>query len=317
MTKWGAADMPDVTGRRVVITGGNSGIGLETARILAAHGADVILACRSDEVVVEVGEMATTAAIADIGATATGSVSSVEIDLASQASVKAAADAIGAQLDGLDLLINNAAVMWQPRRVTEDGYELHMAVNHLGHFTLTALLLPLLVSAPQARVVSVASFAHLTADFDPTDLFYERRRYNPRKAYASSKLATLLFMRELARRFSGAGSSTIAVGAHPGVASSHLFANAFPNPRISAAFDRLASASAQDCVKGALPTLYAATMPDVDNGDFYGPKGFAGLWGHPGPSRSSKASKDPDYAAQLWAWSEDVTGIRFDPAVIS
>jgi NAD(P)-dependent dehydrogenase (short-subunit alcohol dehydrogenase family) len=203
--------------------------------------------------------------------------------------------------------------MWLPRSTTADGFETQLAVNHLGHFTLTCLLLPALLRSPSSRVVTVSSLAHRSAELDLTDLFYERRKYIATKVYAQSKLANLLFARELGRRLAESGSSTLSVAAHPGLASTHLFVSAFPNARrFGAIFARATSLLAQSPANACRPTLYAATMPNLRNGDYVGPKGWFGLWGAPGPAPSTQAAQDMTNAQALWDFSERATNVTAD-----
>ncbi len=259
----------DQTGRRFLITGANSGVGFETAAALAAQGAEVVLACRNDEVSNRLGERSATEAAREITARHPGaSVQRLSLDLASQRSVKAAAAEFRRRFDRLDVLINNAGVMWLPRSTTEDGFETQLAVNHLGHYTLTCLLLPLLLRSSSSRVVTVSSLAHTTAELDLTDMFYERRKYVTTKVYSQSKLANLLFARELGRRLSQCGAATLSVAAHPGLASTNLFSSAFPNAkRFGALFSAVTCMLAQSPAQAALPSLFAATRPNLQNGD--------------------------------------------------
>lgn len=285
------ADIPDLSGRTAIVTGANSGIGLETAKALAAAGARVVLAVRD----VKKGE---TAAAAMFGACEVR-----QLDLASLDSVRAFA----ASWDGeVSLLINNAGLMIPPLTRTADGFESQFGTNHLGHFALTNLLLPRVTG----RVVTVASDAHRFGRIDFADLNWERRRYRPWRAYGQSKLANLLFTAELQRRLSAAGSRVLANAAHPGYAATNLQTR---SQRRSMDFlmgslgNRLL---AQDAAGGALPTLYAA-VADIPGNSYAGPSGFAGLRGAPGPARRSAAALDPAAARRLWAVSEELTGVSF------
>ena len=289
--RWEAADIGDQTGRHFVVTGGNSGLGAATATALAAAGARVTLACRNQT---------TARAVADrIGAAA----AVAPLDLADLASVRAFADTV----DAVDVLINNAGVMAVPYRRTVDGFELQMGTNHLGHFALTGLLLPKIGD----RVVTVSSMMQYGSRlqfFD--DLNWERRRYNRWVAYGDSKLADLMFGLELADRLHRAGSSTIAAVAHPGYADTGLLGGS------GAAFDAVAGLGSrlrlgQTPERGALPTLYAATAPDVVGGGYYGPDRFAGLRGHPAPARPRRAARDRELRGRLWRESERLTGVVF------
>ena len=202
--------------------------------------------------------------------------------------------------------------MWLPESKTEDGFELQLGVNHFGHFALTGLLLRALLKTPGSRVVTVSSLAHLTAELDLHDLDYVRRRYKTAKVYSQTKLANLLFSRELGRRLDAAGASTLSVAAHPGLASSNLFVSAFPNSKLlRALFDKSVSWIGQNCVEGARPTLYAATESDLKNGDYIGPQGFQELWGYPGHTSSTEIANDVTTAKQLWEISERRTGVVY------
>jgi NAD(P)-dependent dehydrogenase (short-subunit alcohol dehydrogenase family) len=286
---WGAADVPDQTGRTFVVTGANSGLGEATARLLADRGATVLLACRN----VAKGEAA--------AARMTGAVSVRRLDLADLASVRAFAD----ETPPFDVLINNAGVMAIPLQRTVDGFEMQIGTNFLGHFALTGLLLPVVAD----RVVTVSSNAHRWGRINLADLNWERRRYQRWLAYGQSKLADLMFAYELDRRLTRAGSAVRSVGAHPGYAATELQSNTGSRAdRIMSLGNRLLAQSAE---RGALPTLYAATMPDVKGGEYYGPGGVAELAGHPTRVGSSRSSKDAGTAAALWSLAEELTGVSF------
>ena len=311
--KWTEADVPNQTGKRVLVTGANSGIGLETARGLAARGAEVVMACRREEVLAQLKERSAFSAMEEIrGSCAAAKLHYLELDLASQASIRAAAEGFHRRFDGLDILINNAGVMWLPQSKTEDGFELQLGVNHFGHFALTGLLLRALLKTPGSRVVTVSSLAHLGAQLDLDDLDYVRRPYKTTKVYSQSKLANLLFSRELGRRLEAVGASTLSVAAHPGLASSNLFLSAFPNSKLlRALFDKSVSFIGQNCVQGARPTLYAATKSALKNGDYIGPQGFQELWGYPGHTSSTEIANDITSAKRLWEISERRTGVEY------
>src|SRR5688572_2416717 len=271
MSKWTTADIPDQTGRTAVITGANTGLGYETASALAAKGADVVLAVRN----LEKGKAA-----ADlITRTNPGvNVAVQELDLTSLDSIRAAADELKSRYDSIDLLINNAGVMTPPRSTTKDGFELQFGTNHLGHFALTNLLLDRVLAAPGSRVVTVSSVGHRFARggirFD--DLQWERD-YSRLGAYGQSKLANLMFTYELQRRLQG--TNTIAVAAHPGGSNTELVRNSPAVLRSIA--DAVGPLLFQSAEMGALPTLRAATDPDVLGGQYYGPDGFAEQRGYP------------------------------------
>ena len=297
---WTEDSVPSQTGRTAVVTGANTGIGFEAARVLAAHGAAVVLAVRN----LDKGKDAA----ARIGAATPGADVTVQrLDLSSLDSVRAAAEELRAAHDTIDLLVNNAGLMYPPRGTTADGFELQFGTNHLGHFALTGLLLDRLLAAAGSRVVTVSSIGHrLRADIHFDDLQWERR-YSRVEAYGQSKLANLLFTYELARRLAAGTSSTIAVAAHPGFSNTELFRNMPATMRVgSALLGRFAS---QPPAMGALPTLRAATDPATVDGQYYGPGGFGEVVGHPVVVRSSARSHDADLQRRLWTVSEELTGV--------
>ncbi|MGZ6792331.1 MAG: SDR family NAD(P)-dependent oxidoreductase, partial [Mycobacteriales bacterium] len=275
---WKPTDLPDLTGRTAVVTGANSGIGVHTARELAAHGATVVLACRN----VEAGR--------DAAATMPGTTRVEALDLASQASVRAFAE----RWDGpLDLLVNNAGVMTPPRyRETEDGFELQYGTNHLGHVALTARLLPALLAAPAPRVVTVSSIAHHGGNRSVLEGNPEAT-YKPEPAYGNSKLANVLFARELHRRATAAGSHLTSTAAHPGISATELVAD--PNGMGANRLVRLAAPYVmpiifQSAAAGANPSLYAAT--EAAPGSYTGPQWLRETRGPVGPARLSKHAQD-------------------------
>jgi NAD(P)-dependent dehydrogenase (short-subunit alcohol dehydrogenase family) len=300
MAKWNTTDIPDQTGRTAVITGSNTGLGFETAKALAAHGARVVLAVRN----LDKGKAA-----ADLITRATpgAGVTIQELDLTSLDSIRAAADQLRSQHDQIDLLINNAGVMFTPKSTTKDGFELQFGTNHLGHFALTGLLLDRVLAAKGSRVVTVSSQGHRFARrgirFD--DLQWERS-YSRVGAYGQAKLANLLFTYELQRRL--IGTDTIAVAAHPGGSKTELTRNL---PPLVAAATRVAEPLFQGADMGALPTLRAATDPGVLGGQYYGPDGFGEQRGHPRVVASSAPSHDTDAQRRLWTVSEELTGVAF------
>jgi NAD(P)-dependent dehydrogenase (short-subunit alcohol dehydrogenase family) len=301
MAKWTTADIPDQTGRVAVITGANTGLGYETALALADHGAQVVLAVRN----LDKGKDAA----ARITAQSPGAeVALQELDLTSLESIRAAAEQLRSDHDRIDLLINNAGVMYTPRSTTKDGFELQFGTNHLGHFAFTGLLLDRLLPVAGSRVVTVSSVGHrIRADIHFDDLQWERR-YNRVAAYGQAKLANLLFTYELQRRLAP-GGTTIAVAAHPGFSDTELMRN-MPAPLVSA-FERIAPLVAQDPAMGALPSLRAATDPAVVGGQYFGPDGFAQSRGYPKVVASSKKSHDEDVQRRLWAVSEELTGVVY------
>jgi NAD(P)-dependent dehydrogenase (short-subunit alcohol dehydrogenase family) len=293
---WSEADIPDQSGRTAVVTGANSGIGWDTARALAAKGARVIVACRNEDK----GRDAEQRIRKQVP---NAEVRFESLDLGSLASVRAFADKLGAAEGRLDLLVNNAGVMMTPRGKTADGFETQLGTNHLGHFALTGLLLESLRRAPAARVVNLSSLAHLWGRIVFEDLQSERS-YDPTRAYGQSKLANLLFTRELARRLAASGSTALSAAAHPGSTRTELQRHS----RLMAAAVRLVS---QLPPEGALPSLYAATAPDVRGGEYFGPSRMFGMLGPPERARSTPRSQDPAIARRLWEVSEQLTGVRF------
>lgn len=299
---WTASDVPDQRGRIAVVTGANSGIGFEAAAVLAARGAHVVLAVRS----LEKGGQARERILA---ASPNADVSLQELDLTSLGSVRAAAAALKSEFPRVDLLINNAGVMWTPKDVTRDGFELQFGTNHLGHFAFTGLVLDQLLTVPGSRVVTVASLAHrMMADIHFDDLQWEHR-YSRIGAYGQSKLANLLFTYELQRRLAADSEPTIAVAAHPGGSYTELARNV---PTVlHPAYRIVGPLIFQNAAMGALPTLRAATDPAASGGDYYGPDGIGEQRGNPKLVHSSPRSHDPDLQRRLWAVSEELTGVTF------
>jgi NAD(P)-dependent dehydrogenase (short-subunit alcohol dehydrogenase family) len=301
-TNWTETDVPDQSGRIAVVTGANTGLGFETAKVLAARGATVVIAVRN----VEKGNAA---AAQILGAVPRADITVVPLDLGSLQSVRTAAAELKESYPRIDLLINNAGVMYPPKQTTKDGFELQFGTNHLGHFALTGLLLENLLPVPGSRVVVVASVAHnIRAGIHFDDLQWERS-YNRVAAYGQSKLANLMFAYELQRRLATAGAETIAVAAHPGVSNTELMRHI---PGSSLPFvDKLTGLVTNSPAMGALATLRAATDPGVSGGQYYGPDGFRELWGHPVLVSSSKQSHDVAVQERLWTVSEQLTGVRF------
>src|SRR6266581_3353337 len=296
--KWTSDDVPGQHGRLAVVTGANTGLGFETAQVLAARGASVVLAVRDTDK----GK----AAAARIAGAAPGANVTVQpLDLTSLDSIRAAAGELRARHPRIDLLINNAGVMLTPRQTTRDGFELQFGTNHLGPFALTGLLLEQMLPVPGSRVVTVSSLAHRVRARINFDDLQGERSYSRVAAYSQSKLANLMFTYELARRLSGAGT-TIAVAAHPGLAATELTRN---TPAIAAFF--YARLISQKAAVGALPTLRAATDPGVAGGQYYGPRGLLGTRGYPELAHSSRRSRDTATQRRLWTVSEQLTGITF------
>ena len=304
---WTPDDIGDLSGQRILITGGNSGIGLEAARLLAAHGASVTIACRD----LTKGH----SAVEEIRRTVpAANLELLELDLADLTVVEAAAEEFRSRSDHLDVLVNNAGVMALPFRQTVDGFELQFGTNHLGHFALTGRLLPALLAASAPRVVTVSSGMHKFGrmDFDNLDA---SRGYKKWPVYSMSKLANLQFTFELHRRAAAAGLPLLSVAAHPGYASTNLqgagprMAGASIGPRAWSLFNAVAG---QSSAKGALPTVYAATASDVNGGDYIGPDGIGELRGRPVKVSATRTAKDPVQAARLWSVSQDRTGVAYE-----
>jgi NAD(P)-dependent dehydrogenase (short-subunit alcohol dehydrogenase family) len=290
---WRLADMPDQSGRVFVVTGANSGIGLEASKALARKGARVVMACRNLEKAevarVEIGDGAEVR----------------ELDLGSLASVRAFAS----EWEGrIDVLVNNAGVMAVPFARTADGFESHWGTNFLGPFALTGLLLPLVTD----RVVTLSSGVHRMGRIDLADPSFERRRYQRWTAYGQSKLADLMFAYELQRRLLLAGSSVRSIAAHPGYAATNLQAN-LGSVALTTQGWMLKAGLVQDAAGGAQPTLYAATAPDLPGGSYVGPSGWMEQTGPPRIVGSSAASRDLDTARALWEMAVRLTGV--DPGL--
>jgi NAD(P)-dependent dehydrogenase (short-subunit alcohol dehydrogenase family) len=302
---WSAQDVGDQHGRIAVITGANSGLGLETARELAAHGATVVLAGR------DAGR--TAEAAAGIRSAQPGAqVETAELDLASLESVRKAAADLTARFPRLDLLINNAGVMFPPYSLTKDGFELQFGTNHLGHFALTGLLMDTLLAVPGSRVVTVASNGHRAGRMNFSDL-QSAKHYERHSAYGRSKLANLMFTYELQRRLSAAGAQTMALAAHPGTARTNLTRNmsALANAALSTRFRPVNSWLVQDPALGVLPVLRAATDPAAIGGTYYGPNGFLQFTGHPVVVTSSGRSQNKETQRRLWVESEQLTQVSY------
>jgi NAD(P)-dependent dehydrogenase (short-subunit alcohol dehydrogenase family) len=294
---WTTDNIASQQGKIIVVTGGNSGIGFEAAKVLAQKGAELVLACRDarrgEEACREIRETHPAAAV-----------STMPLDLADLASVRAFAAAFAERFPRLDVLIDNAGVMVPPRGETADGFETQMGVNHLGHFALTGLLLPALRNAPAPRVVVTTSVMHRAGCLCSLDFKRRTRRHRPWRSYSDSKLANLSFALELHRRLGGAEQGVAAIAVHPGVTATGL-------QRHLCLSRPLTSLIAMNVRQGALPTLYAATSPELSGGEFIGPDGCMGVRGYPAPARPSRRAGDPALARRLWEASEEATGVRY------
>jgi len=296
-TKWNLAQVPSQPGRVAVVTGANNGLGYETALALAKKDMTVILACRDEP-------RAEAAKVRIIQAYPPAQVTCLRLDVSRLRSVREFAAQFNRQYGKLDLLLNNAGVMMPPYAVSEDGFEVQLATNYLGHFALTGWLLPRLTNTPGSRVVSVSSLSYKWAELDFADL-QAQRGYNRRKAYGQSKRACLMFAYDLQRRLAAAGSGTLSVAAHPGLAKTNL------DQYFPALIRPLGSLFLQPAAQGALPLLYAALAPDIRGGEFIGPDGFQQMRGYPARVDSDDNSKDHQVAQRLWQVSEALTNCHY------
>jgi len=302
--KWTATDIPDLTGKVVIITGANSGIGYESTREFARKGAEVILASRD--------LLKAERAIQDIRKDIPeAKLKFIQVDLASLKSVRNFAYEFKESYNSLDILLNNAGIMLIPYGRTEDGFERTVGTNHLGHFALTGLLMERLKSTPGARVINVASNAHYGGVMDFEDLLFEKKgAYASMKAYGRSKLANLLFTYELQRRFQSKGYDVIALAAHPGISATELANHLFFN-LISWLIQPAMKLVFQSSAMGALPSIRAAVDPEAQGGEYYGPDGKGERSGYPVIVDSNSASKNEEDARALWEISEELTGIKY------
>ena len=304
--KWTSDQIPRLDGKTILITGANSGLGLESARVLARKGARVILACRTRDK----ARAASSELLAD---QPDAQLEPLAVDLSDLASVRSAARDVASRHDRLDVLLNNAGIMATPYMRTRDGFELQFGTNHLGHFALTGLLFPLLRATPASRVVSVSSSAHKIGHMHFDDPHWEKR-YARWPAYGTSKLANLLFVNELARRCKQAGVGVLAAAAHPGYASTNLqlrtvqLSQAKLAEKVVGALNPLFG---QPAAMGALPQLYAATASDVLPGDYIGPGGLFEARGYPKKVRAKQSAYDAADMLRLWELSEGMTRVHF------
>jgi len=304
---WTVENMPDLTGKVAIVTGANSGLGYEVARALAYKGATLIMACRDakkgEEAVLKLRQEFPKAKL-----------ELMPLDLADLNSIRSFAETFSQKYSTLDILCNNAGVMAIPYRQTAQGFEMQFGTNHLGHFALTGLLLPVILKTPnQPRIVTTSSALHRSGQINFADLA-SKNSYSPGGAYSQSKLANLLFAYELQRQLTAKGSNAISTAAHPGYAATNLQA-AGPLMTGSALRLRLmqvASLLAQSAAMGALPTIYAATAAGVQGGEYFGPAGFMEMRGYPKAVRSNERSYDTELAKKLWAVSEELTGVSFN-----
>lgn len=295
--KWDSDNITGQEGKVAIVTGSSSGIGFETARVLADKNATVIIAVRNRQ-------KGSNALQAIKKQHKHADLEVMELDLANLKSVKAFTAAFKKKYKRLDILINNAGVMVPPYTKTADGFELQMGTNHMGHFALTAGLMELIKNTKGSRIVNVSSTAHKIGNIDLNDLNWEKRKYKKWKAYGDSKIANLYFTYQLQRQFNSRKLKVIAVAAHPGWTATDL-------QRHTGSVNFMNKFFAQGIDMGALPTLYAAVAEDVKGGDFYGPSGFMEMKGYPKKVKSKKLSHDENRAVFLWELSKQKTGIDF------
>ncbi|MCC1495899.1 oxidoreductase [Alcanivorax sp. 1008] len=303
---WTPNQIPPQDGRVAVITGANSGIGFHATRELAQRGAHVVMACRNEKKARQAMEEIR----ADIP---NASLSFVPLDLSSQKSVRDAATLIRHQQEKIDLLLNNAGLMWLEEGLTEDGFEQQIGTNHFGHFTLTLQLLERMEKVPGSRIVTVSSIAHRGGKihFDNLTL---KGEYGRQKAYAQSKLANLMFAIELDRRLQQAGALTRSLACHPGVSNTNLAVPGIVEQsplKIGKVVDLVWPLFTQSAEKGAWPTLYAATSADAEGGHYYGPRGWFEAMGAPAPARARRYAQDAEKGQRLWQLSEQLTGEHY------
>ena len=301
---WTKHNIPDLTGKVIIITGGNSGIGFEAAKEFARKGAQTILACRN----MDKAETALAQIKEEIPNAAT---KVMHLDLSVQASVHQFVAEFKDKYKRLDVLVNNAGIMAVPYTTTVDGFESQFATNHLGHFALTGLLIDLLLDTPGSRVINVSSNGHRMGRMDFDNLMYEGGEgYSPLRAYGRSKLTNILFTYELQRRYQANDANAISVAVHPGLAITNLI-NHLENRWYFKLLKPLLVSWAQSPSMSALPTIRAAIDSDVKGGDYYGPGGSRGIKGYPVLTTSSEASHNEADARRLWQVSEELTGVSY------
>ncbi|MFA9391407.1 MAG: oxidoreductase [Prolixibacteraceae bacterium] len=302
--KWTFNNIPDLSGKIIIVTGGNSGLGYESVKAFSMKGAEVILACRN----MDKGEKAK-GEIMKLNPT--GSIQVMEIDLMDLSSVKKFADQIIQKYSKLDVLLNNAGIMATPYFQTKDGFEAQLGTNHLGHFALTGHLLQLIKITPNSRVVSVSSMAHKSGKMNFDNLMFEGGKdFTPFRAYGQSKLSNLLFTYELQRYFEANNIDSIAVAAHPGGSNTNL-ASHLESKWYFKLLAPIARGAMQSAAKGALPQIRAAVDAKVKGAEFYGPDGFNEVFGYPKLVQSTPASHSKEDAKRLWEVSEKLTGVKF------
>lgn len=306
MHKWKTQDIPDQTGKVFLITGANSGLGYECSRILARKGATIVMAVRTPSK----GEAARLSILKE---TPDAQIDVMQADMASLSSIRAFADAFKAAYDRLDVLCNNAGVMAIPRQETEDGFEMQLGVNHLGHFALTGLLMDVLAATPGARIHNVTSSANWTGSIQFDDLML-KEDYGRWASYGQSKLANIFFTFELQKRLDAAGQNIIANTSHPGLVMTNLQANSVEQSDAGAEqflYNLIGPLIAQDVSMGVLPMLYGMTAPQAKGGEFYGPRLFR-VRGYPTEQKANDEAYDADALRRFWEISAELTGVDYD-----
>ncbi|MBN1927048.1 MAG: SDR family NAD(P)-dependent oxidoreductase [Prolixibacteraceae bacterium] len=300
--EWTTTNIPGLSGKTMIVTGGNSGLGYESVKAFALKGAKVILACRNLEKGIKAkSEM--------LDSNPEGDIDVMKLDLADLASVRLFVEEYKQNNSRLDVLLNNAGIMATPYFKTKDGFEAQLGTNHLGHFALTGLLMDMIKSTPGSRVVNVSSMAHKSGKMDFNDLMFEKdRKFKPMRAYGQSKLANLLFTYELQRYFEANNIDSIAVAAHPGGSNTRLASHLEEKP-VMRMLSPVVRGMMQSAAMGALPQIRAAVDPDVKGGEYYGPKGFAEMFGSPVLVKSIPAAHNIDDAKRFWSVSEELTGV--------
>jgi NAD(P)-dependent dehydrogenase (short-subunit alcohol dehydrogenase family) len=304
---WTPKQLGDQSGKTFLITGGNSGIGLEAAKILAGKGGDILLCARN--------ETKGRKAVDTVNAIGGGQATMVKLDLADMSSIHAAAKTVQSKTDKIDALINNAGIMQTPKQTTADGFEMQLGTNHLGHFLLNGLLFPL-VEAAKGRIVVVSSIAHKFGRLNLGDLMYENGGYSPTTAYGQSKLANIMYAFELQRRLSASDSSVTAYAVHPGYSSTHLQSTG-PTGLLNLIYKPMNLFIAQPAKYGAYPSVLAATDPNVQPGGYYGPTGWMDARGPVGDAAVHPKALREDKAANLWVQSEAFVDFYWDSVLTS
>lgn len=303
MEKWDETKIPDLSGKTIIVTGGNTGLGFEAVKLLAQNNAEVILTARDTQR----GENAKQRIVKEYPDV---NIKVKKLDLGDLQSIHAFAEAFNEENEQLDVLLNNAGIMWCPYAETKDGFESQMGVNHLGHFALTGLLFEKLKETPKSRVVTVSSLGHRRAQFDIDNPIYNKENYNHTVAYFNSKLSNLLFTYELQRRLKQHGLDIISVAAHPGGSNTNLSRHSDKRPlfRLLKPLFYLMSQSAE---MGTLPEVRASVDAKVEGGEYYGPGGFYEARGYPIVVESTKESHNKEHAKKLWELSEELTGVSY------